>query len=81
MQGICLQFSNFDLDQAGMKKQLSELQALLKTVSPDLATYLINHESGNMFFCFRWLLVHFKREFTLENIMTLWEVSYGIRFR
>lgn len=29
-----------------------------------------------MFFCFRWLLVWFKREFSQEDIMTLWEVMW-----
>lgn len=69
-----MQVQNFDLDQAGMKRQLSELYAILKVVVPDLADYLKRHESSNMFFCFRGLLVHFKREFTLEDIMRLWEV-------
>ena len=31
-------------------------------------------ESLNLFFCFRWLLVLFKREFTFEKIQRLWEV-------
>ena len=31
-------------------------------------------ESGNLFFCFRWLLLTFKREFSFENTMILWEV-------
>jgi len=28
----------------------------------------------NLFFCFRWLLVLFKREFSFETIQRLWEV-------
>ena len=32
-------------------------------------------ESHNLYFCFRWLLVNFKREFIYEDIMTIWEVS------
>lgn len=32
-------------------------------------------ESHNLYFCFRWLLVNFKREFSYEGIMTIWEVS------
>lgn len=57
-----------------MKKQLARLYSLLQVVAPDLANYLKKHDSHNMFFCFRWLLVHFKREFSLDEIMTLWEV-------
>ena len=32
------------------------------------------HDSGNLYFCFRWLLICFKREFSFPDIMTLWEV-------
>jgi TBC1 domain family member 15 len=28
----------------------------------------------NMFFCFRWLLVLFKREFSFDAVQRLWEV-------
>lgn len=61
-----------------MKKQLSELYSLLKVVVPELTDYFKKHESSNMFFCFRWLLVHFKREFSQDEIMTLWEVNHLI---
>lgn len=33
------------------------------------------HDSGNMYFCFRWLIINFKREFNFDDIMILWEVS------
>ncbi|KAL1139446.1 hypothetical protein AAG570_006430, partial [Ranatra chinensis] len=69
-------YRNFDMDQAGMKKQLSQLHTLLTAAGPDLSSYLDEHDSGNMFFCFRWLLVWFKREFSHDDIMTLWEVLW-----
>nr|CAD7399179.1 unnamed protein product [Timema poppensis] len=71
MDKVC---SNFDLDQAGMKQQLSQLFCLLNVSERELASYLDQHESGNMFFCFRWLLVLFKREFSHQDIMRLWEI-------
>lgn len=64
------------MDQAGMKDQLTQLHALLSFAEPELANYLNLHDSGNMFFCFRWLLVLFKREFTQDDIMRLWEVIW-----
>ncbi|XP_021914957.1 TBC1 domain family member 15 [Zootermopsis nevadensis] len=73
MDKVC---SNFELDQAGMKQQLQQLYCLLSVTLPDLATYLEKHDSGNMFFCFRWLLVLFKREFLHQDIMRLWEVLW-----
>ena len=69
--------TNFDMDQAGMKLQLQQLHTLLSVLDPQLKEYLDRHESGNMFFCFRWLLVLFKREFTQEDIMRLWEVLWS----
>lgn len=69
-------YRNFDVDQSGMKKQLSQLHTLLTAVEPELAAYLDEHDSGNMFFCFRWLLVWFKREFVHNDIMTLWELLW-----
>ncbi|XP_031833256.1 TBC1 domain family member 15/17 [Nomia melanderi] len=68
--------TNFEIDQAGMKAQLCQLYTLLSTIDPQLATYLSKHDSGNMFFCFRWLLVLFKREFNSIDIMKLWEVLW-----
>ncbi|XP_075224634.1 TBC1 domain family member 15/17 [Lycorma delicatula] len=68
--------SNFDVDQAGMKTQMSALFGLISAADQELATYLDRHESANMFFCFRWILVLFKREFNNDDIMTLWEVLW-----
>lgn len=68
--------SNFDMDQAGMKQQLLNLQLLLNFASPELAKHLASKDSGNMYFCFRWLLVWFKREFSHRDIMRLWEVLW-----
>lgn len=68
--------SNFDMDQAGMKHQLLQLQQLLTFASPELASHLAQKDSGNMYFCFRWLLVWFKREFSHRDIMRLWEVLW-----
>ncbi|EEC03560.1 rabGAP domain-containing protein, putative [Ixodes scapularis] len=69
--------SNFDLDQSGMKEQLSQLYDILSLAVPKLAIYLDEQESGNLYFCFRWLLVLFKREFKCEEIMRLWEVLWS----
>lgn len=34
-----------------------------------------SQDSGSLCFCFRWLLIWFKREFSFEDILTMWEVS------
>lgn len=59
-----------------MKEQLENLHTLLGFADPELANYLDRHDSGNMFFCFRWLLVWFKRELSQEDVMRLWEILW-----
>lgn len=68
---------NFDENQEGMKAQLHQLTVLLKFMDPHFYSYLEEHESGNMYFCFRWLLITFKREFSFPDIMVLWETLWS----
>lgn len=69
-------YTNFDLDQGGMKHQLRDLHVLLEFCNRRLFDYFLKHQSDNMYVCFRWLLVWFKREFTYYDIMSLWEVMW-----
>jgi hypothetical protein len=69
-------FQNFDEDQAGMKKQLDTMRTLMNFSNPTLFRYFKEHDSDNMYFCFRWLLVWYKREFNSADIMELWEVLW-----
>ncbi|KAK1875761.1 TBC1 domain family member 15 [Dissostichus eleginoides] len=33
-------------------------------------------DSGYLYFCFRWLLIRFKREFSFHDVLRLWEVMW-----
>ncbi|CAO3623278.1 unnamed protein product [Cunninghamella echinulata] len=68
--------SNFFTDQSGMHRQLKTLNALIKFMDPQLYKHLEETETTNLFFCFRWLLVWFKREFDWEDVIRLWEVLW-----
>ncbi|VDM39880.1 unnamed protein product [Toxocara canis] len=68
--------TNFQMDQLPIKKQLMELRDMLMVVNPKLANYLESHNSDDMYFCFRWVLMCFKREFCFDDIMRLWEVLW-----
>ncbi|GIY65308.1 TBC1 domain family member 15 [Caerostris extrusa] len=68
--------SNFELEQQGMKNQLQDLHRLLHFVDSQLCSYLEKHDSGNLYFAFRWLLILFKRDFKFMEIMRLWEVLW-----
>ncbi|KAM9393346.1 TBC1 domain family member 17 [Pholidichthys leucotaenia] len=67
---------NFEESQEAMKQQLLQLSVLLKVLDPELCDFLDSQESGSLCFCFRWLLIWFKREFSFEDILTLWEVLW-----
>ncbi|KAF9453194.1 GTPase-activating protein gyp7 [Macrolepiota fuliginosa MF-IS2] len=67
---------NFLRDQSGMKKQLSTLQQLIEVMDPELFRHLEKTDGLNLFFCFRWVLIAFKREFPFEEVLRLWEVLW-----
>ena len=68
-----LVYANFDMDQAGMKTQFQQLRSLLEFSNAELFNYMRSNDSDNMYFCFRWLLVWYKREFDNDDVLKLWE--------
>lgn len=56
-----------------MKQQLSVLQELILLMDPQLYQHLEKTDSLNLFFCFRWILIAFKREFKFEDCLSVWE--------
>ncbi|KAF9927576.1 GTPase activating protein [Mortierella alpina] len=68
---------NFYRDQVGMQSQLETLCQLIQVLDPKLYKHLEKCEALNLFFCFRWLLIWFKREFEWVDIMRLWEVLFS----
>ncbi|KZT26256.1 RabGAP/TBC [Neolentinus lepideus HHB14362 ss-1] len=67
---------NFLRDQSGMKKQLSTLQELIAMMDPELYRHLEKTDGLNLFFCFRWVLIAFKREFPFDDVLRLWEILW-----
>jgi hypothetical protein len=59
-----------------MHQQLTTLESLIRFMDPLLYGHLEKCESTNLFFCFRWILIWFKREFQWGDVMKLWEVSW-----
>uniref|UniRef100_A0A8C2JXI0 TBC1 domain family, member 15 n=1 Tax=Cyprinus carpio TaxID=7962 RepID=A0A8C2JXI0_CYPCA len=58
---------NFEEQMQGMKTQLIQLSTLLR---------LLDLDSGYLYFCFRWLLIRFKRELHFQDVLRLWEVLW-----
>ncbi|KAI8022895.1 TBC1 domain family member 15 [Camellia lanceoleosa] len=67
---------NFNRDQNGMHTQLFALSKLVELLDSPLHNYFTQNDCLNYFFCFRWVLIQFKREFEFETTMRLWEVLW-----
>uniref|UniRef100_A0A8D1I0V1 TBC1 domain family member 17 n=1 Tax=Sus scrofa TaxID=9823 RepID=A0A8D1I0V1_PIG len=70
------QHGNFEESQETMKRQLGQLLLLLRVLDPPLCDFLDAQDSGSLCFCFRWLLIWFKREFPFPDVLRLWEVLW-----
>jgi hypothetical protein len=68
---------NFHRDQNGMQAQLSALSKLVQLLDNPLHDYFKQNECLNYFFCFRWILICFKREFDYYDVLRLWEVLWS----
>ena len=75
-RNVSFQQDNFGYNLKGLRMQLRDLRILLEFFDPQLWDQLHLKESTDMFFCFRWLLVLFKRELNFEGVQRLWEVIF-----
>uniref|UniRef100_A0A674C7U4 TBC1 domain family member 15 n=1 Tax=Salmo trutta TaxID=8032 RepID=A0A674C7U4_SALTR len=67
---------NFEEPMQGMKTQLIQLSTLLRLLDLAFWNYLESQDSGYLYFCFRWLLIRFKRELSYPDVLRLWEVIW-----
>lgn len=72
--------SHFDEQQSGVQAQLKALREVIQVLDPPLHSHLESLDALAYFFCFRWLLVLFKREFQLEEVLRLWEAAWACPF-
>ncbi|CAL9028062.1 unnamed protein product [Prunus brigantina] len=68
---------NFNRDQNGMHSQLFAITKLVELLDIPLHNHFTQHDCLNYFFCFRWVLIQFKREFEFDKTMRLWEVLWA----
>lgn len=77
---LCLMRSAIELfpPHTGMNTRLSNLKALLQVLEPDFFQYLSERPLGDgLFYCYRWFLVSFKREFEYDDVFRLWETWWA----
>ncbi|PIA19331.1 RabGAP/TBC, partial [Coemansia reversa NRRL 1564] len=67
---------HFLRDQSGMQDELATMAQLVEIANPKLYRHLEECDAENMFCCYRWLLIWFKREFGFEDVLRLWEVLW-----
>lgn len=67
---------NFLRDQSGIRDQMLTLSELTTMMLPQLSEHLQKCDSSNLFFCFRMLLVWFKREFPFKDVCSIWEIFW-----
>jgi len=68
---------NFSSDCVGMHTQLAALARLLLILDAPLHDHLKRHDALNLFFCYRWVLILFKREFSFDKVLRLWEALWA----
>lgn len=67
---------NFLRDQSGIRDQMLTLAELCQIMLPNLSEHLTKCDSSNLFFCFRMILVWFKREFDFDDVCSIWEIFF-----
>ncbi|XP_021340089.1 TBC1 domain family member 25-like isoform X2 [Mizuhopecten yessoensis] len=69
--------SNFMLNENPMSLKFKHLSDILQLHDPVLYAYLKEHDAGDLFFCYRWLLLELKREFPFEDALYMLEVMWS----
>ncbi|MBA0636708.1 hypothetical protein Godav_022179 [Gossypium davidsonii] len=59
---------NFNRDQSGLHSQLFALSKLVELLDNPLHNYFKQNDCLNYFFCFRWMLIQFKRSDSIADI-------------
>ncbi|TPP67760.1 Small G protein signaling modulator 1 [Fasciola gigantica] len=63
-----------------MDLRFANLKALIEVFDPELFTFLTEKSLDSQFyFCYRWLLLDFKREFKYEDVFAIWEIIWASR--
>ena len=70
---------NFRVDQSGMHSQLARLQRVMKKMDQKMSVKMwpyFEETDPDLYTCFRWILVRFKRELAYNDTAYFWEVLW-----
>ncbi|KAL2917576.1 GTPase activating protein [Polyrhizophydium stewartii] len=71
---------NFRKDGSGMRRNLETMETMMRVLDPGLHVHLKVIDALNLFCCFRWFLVLFKREFEFDDVLRIWELWASDRY-
>ena len=60
--------THFDSSGVIIHERLSSLRSLIMFLQPRFYEVLADRDLLSMFYCYRWILVHFKREFNIYEV-------------
>lgn len=69
--------TNFADGTPGLTQQFDQLFDLVEVLMPKFSRFLRIQNAHQMLFCFKWLIIHFKREFSYEDTQLLWETMWS----
>jgi len=68
---------NFSLDGVALSTKFQHLAMLVECFDPQLFAYFKSLGADNMFFCYRWLVLEMKREFSFDDAIIMSEVMWS----
>eukprot|EP00127_Corallochytrium_limacisporum_P004859 Clim_evm3s191 gene=Clim_evmTU3s191 len=72
-------------DQTTMNQLIDTFRILIQILDPGFYSHLEKHDGLHLFFCYRWFLLSFKREFAVQECahawMTIWRSTAGEYFK
>jgi hypothetical protein len=68
---------NFLLDGVQMAELFAHLSRSLAVYDPRFYQYLVDQQADDLLFCYRWLLLELKREFSFDDALRMLEVSWS----
>lgn len=75
MQRVGLRFNR--TSEKGIQQCLLRLRQLIEYLDPELFNSLRKKDADHLYFCYRWFLLDFKREFEPEDSFFIWEVIWA----
>lgn len=64
---------NFLRNENGMEKQMRLMKLVIRFFDAPLYAILQDYGADNLFFCFRWLFIFFSRDFSTNEVITIWD--------